>query len=1018
MPALCLVPTPLRAARAARRLCDAQGGVLLGAHLTTLDRLAPAVLAAARDPRPVLSPLAERLLAAEVGEATGGPLAGAGPGSGLADALAAALGELRRAEASPGTLRAAAGALGGAAGARLALLAGALEAYEARLEAAGALDRAGALRAAAGALQRGAAPEELRELDVLVVEGFRALAPAALDAVGALARRARRTELRLPFFPLRPELCAPVEPLLRRLEGWHELAGERDVTLALEDLELAGRAPRLTAALAALAGGAAGAAGGDGVLLAAAGAGEEGEAEVAAELAAQLVERGFAPDEIAVVAPSAERAAPALARAFAAAGLPFAPGCGPALAEAAPVRAALQALAAAVRPGRAALEAVAASPYLGAARLPARLGYWLDRAGALDGRGDPEAALRARAAALGSPAAARERAELLRSADALQGLSASLRPLGAPGLPREHAARLRGYLAAAGARRRAARAPAEVAARDLAALGRLEDAADELARALSALGRGERRLEAAAWEALLGAAVAGAAAPPPEPAAGAVELWPLSEAPGLSARAVLVTGCNRGAFPAAGRADPFLRDPERAAVNRALGSAALAPGPLRRAEGLHAAFCALAAGREALALTWAAPGPDGSGGPASPLALELLALAGVAPPGAPAGEPALAACRTPAGALRAAARLWREGQGASALAALAGAGDLGARAAAAGARGALERERGEAIAGRRAHPYAGALPPALRAELARALPAEWTPSQLERHARCPFQLLAALVLGLADPEAAELDIDPRDEGRLAHAVLERFLRARLARGSGPLRGGEDERAELRAAAAALFGSFERDGRTGDPALWAGRRAAVLARLERVVQAEAEAAGGAAPALLEYRFGGDSGVPPLAFQGPDGEVLLQGRLDRVDAAPDRLVLIDYKNSASPLWKQKLEPEALGETNFQVPAYLLAAARALPGRVRLEATYLLLRSAVRLAPFAGGADEPLLAASPAAREAARALGVRPFGDAVVEAVGRIRAGELPIAPRDCAGCAFGAVCRAEAVAEEAP
>jgi hypothetical protein len=45
------------------------------------------------------------------------------------------------------------------------------------------------------------------------------------------------------------------------------------------------------------------------------------------------------------------------------------------------------------------------------------------------------------------------------------------------------------------------------------------------------------------------------------------------------------------------------------------------------------------------------------------------------------------------------------------------------------------------------------------------------------------------------------------------------------------------------------------------------------------------------------------------------------------------------------------------------------------------------------------------------------VRPFADAVVEAVRSVRAGALPIASRDCGGCPFGAVCRAQALAEEA-
>jgi len=81
---------------------------------------------------------------------------------------------------------------------------------------------------------------------------------------------------------------------------------------------------------------------------------------------------------------------------------------------------------------------------------------------------------------------------------------------------------------------------------------------------------------------------------------------------------------------------------------------------------------------------------------------------------------------------------------------------------------------------------------------------------------------------------------------------------------------------------------------------------------------------------------------------------------------------------------------------VPLYLLAAARELPGRAP-SATYQLLKSAERLEPVAGAPDEAALAA------------------AVVGAVGRIRAGDLPIRSRDCEGCPFGAVCRVQGVAQ---
>ena len=1027
MPVLCLVPHPLRGARLARRLCDAEGGVLFGARVETPDAAAARVLALAGERRPLLSTLAERMLATE---SAGAALRADAPGApaGLVAALAGAVAELRRAEVSAAEVAAAAEEAG--AGSPLRPAAAALAAYEARLAGLDALDHAAAARAAATALARGAAREE-RPLDLLVVEGFRALPPASFDLVAALAGRARRTHLRLPFCPERPDVCAPAEPLLRQVEALHELAARREITVALDDLDAGGaRAPRLARALRAIAGGDGGTTGsgataperaggpaGEGLVLAAAAGDAAGEAEAAAALAVQLLEAGFAAEDVVLVGGGAE--APArLARAFAEAGVPFASGRGSPLGEEPPVRAVRQALGAALAPGRAALEQVLGSAYLRLGRPPARLGLWLDRAGALDGRGDPEQALRRRADALTAPAAAPERAALLRAADALRDAASALRPLAARGTPREHAARLRALMAEGGSRRRAARGEAALARRELAALTRLEETVDELVRALALLGRAGERLDAAAWRDLLELALQGASAPAPaEPASGAVELWPLSDAPGLSARAAILVGCARGAFPPASHADPFLGEGERAAIRRACRRPHLASGALRRAEALHEAFCALAAGREAVALTWAGEGP-GDVAPA-PLAAELLAAAGAAPP-EPRRDPSLERCRTRGEALRAVARAARVGEAGSALGALERAApELAARAASVLARGGIEEERQAAVAARRSSPFAGALPPSLGPQLDRAWPDEWTPSQLETHARCPFRLFAGLALGLVEPESGDVDVDPRDEGSLVHAVLERFLAGRRDAGALPLRADEEERRTLAGVAAAVFARFESDGRTGDPAVWAGRRAAVCRRLERVLAAEAAQESDALPTLLEHRFGGGSGVPPLTFREGELEVKLRGRLDRVDASADRLVLLDYKDArAGSAYRAKLEREALGETNFQVPAYLMAAARALPGRGQLEASYLLLRSAERLPPFACDAVDPLFAAGEEERAAARASGARPFGDAVLAAVRRIRGGDLPIASRDCGGCGLGAVCRFERRAEEDP
>lgn len=1017
MRSLLVVPTPLRAQRIARRLCDADGGVLFGARVVTPEALLPGLLAAAGERRPLATPLAERLLASEAGAEPGGPFDGLPPAGGLAAALASAIAELRRGEVTAARLAEAADRLPARAGERLRALARALARYEERLAEAGLLDRAAAFRAAAAALRRGTRSEELGpargegRLELLVAEGFAAPPAGEWDLLAALAVAAGRARFRIPSLAERPDLCGGAEPMIRRVEALHAEAVRAGLELALDAVDE--RAPLLARLLRGLGGGPGGGPAGDGESFTAqAGAGEQGEAELAARLLAGMLERGLAPDELLLF--SADPAAPPLLRrACRALGVPLATAGGGPLAEAQPVRAVRAALEEAVAPGREPLLALAGSSYLplgpGADRLP----LWLDRAGATADRGSVEERLRRRARALaaGRP----ERQALLAAAEAVAALGQRLGAFRAPATAARFAAALQELVGPV--RRRAARGDPEEAASDLAALERLSDAAEGVARARGLAGRGPEPLEAAAWLGLLDLAVAGLSRPPTgEPAAGAVELWPLHEAPGLSARGAVVMGCARGRFPAPQPPEPLLREAERQAVNGLLGRGALRTAGARRADGLLAAVSALAAGREAVACTWAGPGPEGPGGGAAPLLAEAAALAG-SPLLGPAPDPDLAGSRSEGEALRAAVRAAGAGRGAEALGALAEAAPgLALRAGAALARGALEEERARAVEERRASPASGAVP---AAALAPALPEEWSPTQLETWARCPFRLFLGLGLRLREPEGAGLDIDGRDEGRLVHAVLERFHRERIACGEGPLRGTAAEQEALGAAAEEVFRRFEAEGAVGDPAVWSARRGALLGRLQRVVEAEALDPTGLTPALVEHAFGGGKPHGPLRFADGDGEVLLRGRLDRVDAGPDALLAIDYKNSRNGQEHAgRLERDAIGVTSFQLPAYLLAAAEALPGRRRLQASYLLLRSAERLAPLELDAGDPLLSRDPAVRAREREEGRTPFADAVLGAVRRIRRGDLPVASRDCEHCGFGAVCRFERAAEGEP
>lgn len=1004
MPILCLSPTPLAATRATRRMCDAQGGIHFGPAATTLSRLVPGVLAASGDRRPVLTPLAERLLVLEAGDAAGGALAGLPPDGGLAAALARTLGELRRGEVTADELLEASRTLEGAPRLRLEVLAAVLRAYASRLAELDVLDGPGAARVAAEAVRRGSWPDR-SGLDLLVVDGISAVSPAEWDLLAALVGRARRTRVSIPYFPDRPDLSSPAEPLLRRLESLHEVARVRDVEVVLPRLD-EGRAPRVAALLSAFSGGPADRLpDGDGLVLAAPGAGAAGEAEAAAEAAQLLLERGFSPEDVVLVAQSPRRAAAALRAAFGARGLPLATGRGPAAAEVPVIQLVREALAAAGRLDRTAAARLCGSGWIAPGGIPGLAGL-LERAGAIDGRGPAAEALRRRARSLDGRGTGRERRRLLEAAAQLEQVEAALAPLARSGPAQAHARHLSALVGRLGLRRRAARGPLDVAARDLEALSCLEDAAEEVVRSASLAGRGAAALAPAWFGALLALALESSAlSSPAEPAAGAVELLGPDEVAGGPVRGAILVGCAEQDFPAPAPPEPLLREPERAALDRHLRRAAVPTAGARRAQAVHRAFVSAAAGAEAVAFAWAAPGPAGDGGPPAPLVVEALTAAGVEVPEAVPGEPPLPAARTARAALRAAVRL-----GAPGARALEGT-PLGARALDALARGEADGARRAAVLAGEGGAFAGAVEGAALAALREALPAEWTPSQLETHARCPFRAYLRLALRLPDAGEPDLDMEIRDEGTLLHALLERFVSGRVARGAWPPAGAPGDLAEARAAAEEVLRRFEREGRTGDPATWAGRREVVLHRLDRIVLAEARDHGGLTPRLLEHAFGGDAPAPPLELFAGGETVRLRGRIDRVDASPERLLVIDYKNSrGTDDHEAALDPEGFGVGSFQVPAYLMAAARALPGR-KLEATFALLRRATRLDPVALDPGDPRLAA------AAPAGGGPSFAAAVVERVGRMRAGRFPVVSQGCERCPYGAVCRFEGLAARA-
>jgi ATP-dependent helicase/nuclease subunit B len=217
-------------------------------------------------------------------------------------------------------------------------------------------------------------------------------------------------------------------------------------------------------------------------------------------------------------------------------------------------------------------------------------------------------------------------------------------------------------------------------------------------------------------------------------------------------------------------------------------------------------------------------------------------------------------------------------------------------------------------------------------------------TRIERYAACPLKYFLRDVLGLQaveEPEEA-LQIDPLQRGRLLHAILYDLFSALRDRGALPL---ATERlpeafALLADLARQAFAREEEEGVSGPRMVWEIEKERILEDLQAVLASEAAEQGSFQPAHFELRYGmprfeGEPDDPassedPIPFElRPGQQVLLKGRIDRVDVSRDgRWVRVtDYKSGRL----SGYAGDSLGGgTTVQLPLYMLAAERLLGQR----------------------------------------------------------------------------------------
>ena len=218
------------------------------------------------------------------------------------------------------------------------------------------------------------------------------------------------------------------------------------------------------------------------------------------------------------------------------------------------------------------------------------------------------------------------------------------------------------------------------------------------------------------------------------------------------------------------------------------------------------------------------------------------------------------------------------------------------------------------------------------ADLLTVLERPLSPTRLEDWAQSPYLFFIGTILrvrALDDP-ADEIEMDVRDYGELIHRILQRYIDARLAAGSGP-----DHdllmsalKTECDAAVAASPGMVA--------SLWRRREMLLGAELIQWFEADSSDAGqGWRPLATELGFGRadrDGAVLTIPYEVATSHgtssLLLAGSIDRVDTRSGSLRVTDYKTGRAPDTDNQPtsdNPTSTG-TRFQLPLYAAAAATA--------------------------------------------------------------------------------------------
>ena len=208
----------------------------------------------------------------------------------------------------------------------------------------------------------------------------------------------------------------------------------------------------------------------------------------------------------------------------------------------------------------------------------------------------------------------------------------------------------------------------------------------------------------------------------------------------------------------------------------------------------------------------------------------------------------------------------------------------------------------------------------------------YSASQLNTYGRCPFQFFCQRILRLEEREEASLDLVAMDRGWLLHTILHDFLQRHTDTNLiWPRR--REYQEELDKVAEEVFNHYEQKALPIHSGLWELQKEEIRDTLRQFLDAEIKyqeqvSSQGVQPHWLELGFGmtdlenchPDSHKEHFVLKREKDLIKLRGRIDRADRSADgKYIVYDYKSGAGAGLEEMREG-----VDLQIPLYIRALA----------------------------------------------------------------------------------------------